>query len=215
MQISSSRISDIHDADRMFNRYEDVSFKDYLKDRYERTSEYLERASSSVARQFLDRSRKIFDSYHSAESMRRTRQAIRSAKGLREADSIYSPKTLDDLRAVGWRMQRFLMAEPDVRRKFHRQLVDGYSESYVDMHPGDVGGDHYDWRRVTNGIYREEIGPDGEPLIVREVFYEQLVEGDRELDPEEQFRLLDAWDIQKLFLEAGLDPTNRLGGNVG
>lgn len=215
MQIASTRISDVDDADRMFSSYEDNSFRSYIRDRYERTMDYMEKASVGVARQFLDRSRKIFDSYNSDEALRRTRDAIRAVKGVKRSDLLYQVVDLPGLRSCGYRMQRFLMANPKIRERYHRQLVDGYSDSYIDMEPGKVGRDHYDYRRAINGVYREEIDSEGESVFVREEFFEELVDGDRELDFPEQADILDAWDVQDLFASLGYDSTNRLGGDAG
>lgn len=208
MEFAASRVSDLNHVDSMFNSREDTSFREYLRDRYRKTVDYLEKASTGIARNFLDKSKKIFDYYNSEESLRKTRASVRSARNVRNSDQIADLHTLPDLRAAGFRMQRFIMADPLIRFNHQRQLIDGYSETYVDMEPGEIGGNHYDYRRVTNGVYRDHV--DGERLVC-ERHYETLIEGDRELDASEQDSIMTAWEIARLFLHYGIDPTNRLG----
>lgn len=215
MQIKMHTVDDIRTMDRALTPYDDTNFRDYLRDRYERTMDYLEKTSTATGRAFLNKSKEIFESINSSEALRRTRATIRSALGIRRADSLFRVHELDDLRAVGIGMQRFLMADPVIREKYHRQQCDGYSDTYRDVHKGDIGKHHYDYRRVMNGVYRTEKDTDGEEVMVREVFYEHLIEGDRELDFIEQSDIIDSWTIQRMAFEAGWDSTSRLGGTLG
>ena len=47
------------------------------------------------------------------------------------------------------------MAQPDIRSLYHKGHCDGYSDTYVDMEPGLVGEQHYDYRRVMDGVVEE------------------------------------------------------------
>lgn len=215
MQIAMRRSSDIEMVDRIFSPHEDTGFRTYLRDRFEKTMDYLEKASTSVSRKFVERAKDIFEASNSYEALRKTRNAIRSASNIRKSAIIFEAVDIDDFRTAGFTMQRFLMADPVVRKKFHRQQLDGYSETYIDNNPNDIGIDHYDYRRVIDGVIRVEKDEAGEDQFVREVFYEELTEGDRDLDAVEQLAILDSWDIQRMFIEAGIDSTNRLGGVLG
>lgn len=215
MQIAMRRSSDIEMVDRIFSPHEDTGFRTYLRDRFEKTMDYLEKASTSVSKKFVERAKDIFEASNSFEALRRTRNAVRAASNVRKSSIIFEAVDIDDFRTAGFTMQRFLMADPIVRSKYHRQKIDGYSETYIDIHPNDIGTDHYDYRRVIDGVIREEKDEKGEVQFVREVFYEELSEGDRDLDAVEQLAILDSWDIQRMFIEAGIDSTNRLGGVLG
>lgn len=214
MQISMRSVSDIGTIDRVFSPHEDTGFREYLRERWDQSMDYLEKYGSRVSSKFVERAKRIFDNANSSEALRRTRQAIRAANGVKRASSIYRTTDLEEMRSAGYAMQRFMMAEVTTRQKFLRQQVDGFSETYQDMHKGHIGEAHYDYRRVMDGVWRQEQ-IDGEDVMVREVYFENLVDGDRDLDPEEQHAILDTWDIQKMFLLAGTDPTNRLGGDAG
>ena len=215
MQIQMRNVSDIGVIDRAFVPYDDTELRGYIRDRYEKTMDYLERTSTSAGRAFLDRTREIFESVNSSEALRRTRAAIRSFAGVRNANLIHQVRDLDDLRSVGVNMQRFLMADTAIRARYHRQQCDGYSDTYVDVHKGDIGVDHYDYRLVNNGVFRVEKDETGEEVMVREVYYERLIDGDRQLDFIEQSDILDAQELQRMIFEAGYDSTNRIGAALG
>lgn len=207
-------VNDIDTIDRIFTPYEDTKFRNYLRDRFERTSAYLEKHATAAARPFIEQSRRIYDAVTDSETLRKTRATVRAALGMRSEGTLFSLKSLNALRAADHESQRFLMAEPVTRRAYHLQRMDGYSDTYRDNSHGQVGDDHYDYRRVVNNVYIPVV-IDGEDHYQMTRHYEELLENDRELDPEEQFQILDAWDMKRMFFEAGLDPTNRLGGTIG
>jgi hypothetical protein len=108
-------------------------------------------------------------------------------------------------------MQRWIMAEPTVRTLFHKQLCDGYSDTYVDMYPGRVGEDHYDYRRVMNGVVvpHEERGGDAT------TYMEDLIPDDVELDLNDQIDIISSWQfIQAKVAERNEDPTSKYNGTL-
>lgn len=215
MQIAMHSVSDIGTIDRMFTPYDDTGFRSYLRDRYEKTMDYLEKASTNAGRAFIERSRRVFDSINSSEALRAARAALRTANSLRDDKNIFNIKNLFDLQAANGQAQRWLMANPIVRERYHRQLCDGYSDSYIDNTPDDRGEDHYEYRRVMNGVFTRTKTGEDEETIEHTRYYEVLLDGDRELDPEEQFAILDLWDLQNRIFDAGLDATSSLGGSLG
>lgn len=215
MKIKMLNADSIDTVDRVFAPSEDNGFREYLRDRSRKVASYLEKAGSRIRDGFRERARQIFEEANSSSVLKKAREALRALKGVKRANAIYQVDTIDDLRSVGSMMQRFLMADPVVRKRLLKQTIDGYSETFVNVHGKDIGDSHYDYRRVVDGVYREELNSDGEKIYVNEVFYEALLDEDRDLDAGEQFDILDAWDLQRLVLAAGLDPTNRLGGDVG
>lgn len=211
MQISMRRVSDIDTVDRIFNPIEDTQFRTYLRDKYERTMEHLEKVTTGTARDFLDRSKRIFEEINSSAALRRTRAAIRAVTGVRRSDSIYRPVDLGEFQAVGLRMQRFLLADPVIRRKVIKQQIDGYSHSQPAPDPTAIGENDYDYRRVVNGVFMEQPSEGDEKNFVHTEYFEKLKEGDRELDVEEQFDIIDSWYMQRALQAAGADTTSLRG----
>lgn len=214
MQIQMSRVNDIRSMDRSFSGHDDTDFREYVRQRYEDTAKYLEKASTTAGRAFLNKSREIFESINSSEALRRARASVRSLISNRNPNAFFAVENIDQLRAAGHRMQRFLLADPVIRTLAHKQKIDAYSETYKDTEPGVVGRDHYDYRRVIDGVYRQETDENGDDVIVIEHFTEQLVTGDRHLDFVEKSDTLDNWTFQRMMIAAGFDSTSRLGGRL-
>lgn len=102
-------------------------------------------------------------------------------------------------------MQRWIMAQPDVRELYIGQGCQGYPDTYVDIDPGTVGEDNYDYRRVMDGIVQKDPNKD---RVFWVNYSEELLEGDKDLDDLEKFTILNIWDIVKDAIAEGIDPTD-------
>ena len=169
---------------------------------------------TDVGRKFLETSREIYEKINDAVAVRAAKAALRMAKGLFHPNAIVPLESLDELRSAQPVMQRYIMAEPMLRAMYHQQRIDGYSDTYVDVHPNAVGEDHFDYRRVMTGFVKEEVR-DGEEVWVARQYLDEIHQDDRELDIHERHLVISAWDLAKKFLEAKQDPTNIFGGDVG
>jgi hypothetical protein len=93
-------------------------------------------------------------------------------------------------------MQRYIMANPTIRQPYIDQNCDGYSSSYVDIFKGQIGKDHYDYRRVTDGMLMST--EDGFEIN----YYDETLEvGDKELDFVDKCRVLASWDATDWIVE--------------
>lgn len=179
----------------------------YFQNQMTRFSETL----SDVGRKFMETSVDIYNKIHNSDAARMARAALRSAKGIFHPNHIVPLESLEDLQAAQSMMQRYIMAQPDIRAMYHEQRCDGYSDTYVDIEPGKVGKAHYDYRRVMDGIVQE----DGDDWCVN-TWAEDLHNGDRELLFGEKVDVLNVWDIVSMFVHAGKDdPTSPYGGMLG
>lgn len=162
---------------------------------------------------FLNRSYEMFDKYYGAETLQRMRTLSNVIGGNWQDDQrVRWINNVDDLQVAPHVMQRWLMAEPTTRQMYHQRRIDGYSDSYVDPEPGKIGEDHYDYRRVMNGILQQ-----AEDQSLYSVEYiEDLMEGDPELLADEQFDIIRSWETLALNMLSGSDdPTSLWGGEVG
>jgi hypothetical protein len=101
-------------------------------------------------------------------------------------------------------MQRWIMAEPTVRTLYHKQECDGFSDTYKDMSPGIVGEQHYDYRRVMDGVIQE----DGDSWCAK-FYMDDLVEGDTPLIFRDKMDILSTWERVTMYIAAGdEDPTS-------
>jgi hypothetical protein len=104
-------------------------------------------------------------------------------------------------------MQRWIMAHPGVRDSYVNQNCEGYSGTYVNMFGDNVGSNHYDYRRVMDGVPIEE-----EDGFCLQYFHETLLQGDRELEYGEKMAIVKTWGVIDWMLEnSQFDFTNPVG----
>ena len=163
---------------------------------------------TDVGRRFMENTRYIHDQIQNSEAMRMARAAVRSAKSWFHPNDVRPLETLEELRSAQPLMQRYIMAQPDLRQRYHRQQVDGYADTYVDIEPGLVGKDHYDWRRVMGGAIVEHLDENGEDTWTATMYCDELHPEDRELDFHEKHIIRSAWDLVKMALDSEKDPTD-------
>lgn len=209
MQATFIDVDSADGIDTIDTAYNSHELRSYIKDRFARTLDAVKDYGGKAMSGFIERSKRIYDKYNGAEALERTRKALRSMKGVKNPNIIRYISDLDDFRSAGLAMQRYLMADPVIRRNMQLQRCDGYSATYKDVHPGTIGKSHYDYRRATNGICVRTIDEDGDDVFELTQYHEQLIDGDRELDFEEMAMLQDAWAIQRMFAAAEIDSTDQ------
>lgn len=189
------------------------------------TLQYLDQQFQSIDRSlffdpsFIDRAYESYYQFGGSEAIQRARALLNATNTLSDSSQIYYLKDLVQVQTASPIMQRYIMADPIVRALYQNNLCDGYSSSYVDHDPGKIGEDHYDYRRVMNGILEytegDEIELDkGEHLVFRTKFY--LDDTDEpNLYPSEQFDILSTWEIVRKYIALkGEDPTDLYGNKL-
>ncbi len=143
----------------------------------------------------------------------RTAEAIRHRIGsLFQENEIRYLERLSEIQNAPTIMQRYIMAEPTIRAAYHRQEIDGYSHSYVDVEPGQVGKDHYDYRRVMDGVI--ELNDDGSWSST--TYFDELHENDRPLTLLEKDTILNQWDtVSGWYKQFTYDPTSVWNATLG
>lgn len=196
-----------------------MSFPEIAPQAREWISNQLQAATNvltDVGRGFLNRATELHAAYNDGTIERSARKIARTVKTLLHPNTIVPLETIDRVQAAKPIMQRYIMAQPTLRELYHRQLCDGYSDTYVDFQAGIVGEEHYDYRRVMEHIVRvEKDEVTGDENIVITHYLEDLHEGDRLLTDEEKFTILDVWDVVDAALAAKIDPTDIFNGNIG
>jgi len=159
---------------------------------------------TDVGKQFFSGVQTLYDQINSSEAMRIAKAALNMAKSITQPNSIRSLFELPEIQNAPLMMQRFIMANPMVRELYHEQRCDGYSGTYIDMQPGKTQEEHYDYRRVMNGIVQQ----DTQGTMFYTQYLDELHHGDKELALTEQVKILDTWEIAEMFIKAGNDPTS-------
>lgn len=171
---------------------------------------------TDFSQQFLKKATEAFKHFHDGSLDRAARNIARTVKGVLHPNTIVALNTIQEVQAAKPIMQRYIMACPNIREIYFKQLCDGYSDSYVDFDPGCIGEDHYDFRRVMQGIVKEvKIEGSEEMSWVATMYLDELRAGDRELEAEEQFMILEAWEVVKDAIRQKIDPTDIFNGDLG
>lgn len=177
----------------------------FLQNQIEQVSTML----SDAGRTFMDRGKAAFEHFNSAAAIQFARDAVRSVVGMFDVQQIHHIDSLDAMMKANTIMQRWIMANPNARERYLNQTIDGYSDTYTNVHGQDVGHDHYDYRRATDGFMVFDDECDWKAVE----YVEELKEGDRDLIWEEQCDIRRVWDKMDLLFALGKDdPTNPSGG---
>jgi hypothetical protein len=163
---------------------------------------------------FYQRAKESAERLYNSAAVRHAKAAVRAIRNVFQTDSIGYLPTLDQIQQANPRMVRYIMAEPTIRQLYQEQMCCGYGESYVDNHPGTLGKEHYDYRRVMNGVVNEVVDPDGTTHLEHSEFVELLLDEDRELEFHEKVGVIRTWDLVKLFVAEGKDPTSPEGDDL-
>lgn len=165
---------------------------------------------TDAGRNFISSTQHLFEKLNGSDAMRLARAALRKAGSAFQRDEVRSIWEMGEMQNAPFTMQRWIMANPVVREKYNAQLCDGYSGTYVDMFPGTRGMDHYDFRQVMDSQLVEN--EDGWEI---HHYFEDLIEGDRQLSFDEKIDILSTWDIVAAMMkEGGEDPTSVFGSKL-
>jgi hypothetical protein len=162
------------------------------------------------AQAFFKDAYQIYDRLNGSEAMKNIRSAMKSAASIFQDDVVKSLFDIVDFQNATFQMQRWIMANPVVRQMYHEQKCDGYSDTYVDLEPGCISDNHYDYRRVMNGVVVCE-----ENNEYFKIYSEDLKEGDRHLLHDEKVDILQTWEVIEMFMKHGTeDPTSPYGADL-
>ena len=169
---------------------------------------------TDMGRSLLDAATEVSRRMVDPNLMLKARAMMRKVGGLFHPNTIMPLTSVEALQNAKPIMQRYVMSNGPIREMYHKQRLDGFSGDYADHHPGLVGDWHYDYRRVMNGVaqdYQKEDGTEGWRVSM---YPDDLEEGDRELEIDEQAIILDAWMLATAAIKAGIDPTDVLNGKL-
>lgn len=182
------------------------------------TIQYIEQDRQRFLSNLLPTSQNLFhsmkDSIYAAidykEAFRRGRAFGRRVATLFMADEIQQYTRMAEFQHAQPQMQRWIMAEPTVRKMYFEQRVDGYSDTYVTT-DRNVGLMHDDYQKVIDGVYIENENGD---IVINE-FFNLYEEHEQPLDFTEQVDILNTWDLLRAYLaKGGDDPTSKYNASL-
>ncbi len=171
----------------------------YLQHQIQTLPEIFIQQSSSLAKKLYEGFNYIRDAAH--ETALRALDALNIKVAQR---NIYAHDSFDALQKASPVMQRWIMANPNVRDLYMNNYCDGYSDSYVDVDPGNIGVRHYDYRRVM-----DSVAIDTDDGFMVQYFHEDIHPLDKELTQREKYDILKTWGASDwLIKNTKLDFTN-------
>ena len=173
---------------------------DFLRNAPKIQSEVL----GAAGKKFLELSNQVMGQFNIDDAMRKMRAAGRQVASIFQDNVIHELKTIGELQNPPSCMRHLIMACPEVRTQYFNQTIDGYSGQYQNAYGNAIGHDHYDYRRVMEGIVEDT--DDG---FRASQYIEEVNEGD-ELYFDQQVEVLQTWSQIKARLREGRDdPTSR------
>lgn len=151
---------------------------------------------------FMQNAKNLMYENMNSESTRIARNALTMAS-IDRYGYIMEYVTIEQCQTASIYMQRWLMAEPNIKEAYLKQRIDGYSETYSPI-TKYFGEEDYDYRRVMDGV-GFECSKEG--WIVKH-YGEDLLDNDRVLEHDEKLILINTWDLMVGFLNASRDPTD-------
>lgn len=176
----------------------------FLQQQFENITPVL----AAAGQQFVQQAADWFDQLNGSAALRAMKSAGRAIKSLWQLDDVRPLLSIAAMQFAPPTMQRWIMAEPEIRTMYHKSMVDGYSDTYVDHYAGDVGEDHYDYRRAMDGLVI--FNSDDHPYEWTAVNYlDELEESDSPLTLEEQNDIQQTWAFMRAHLKHSKeDPTS-------
>ena len=178
----------------------------FLASQFETASNYVTGAASS----FYNRAREMFNFANGSAAIDFARSVVSKVDNNFVTNRVQELTSLEMLRAASPVMQRWVMAEPTVRRRYFAQTCDGYSVTYSSCDLS-IGDQHYDYRMVMSGNCVDT--PDGGWRAT--TYMDELDPSDRGLTFGEKIAIRSTWNSVRGYLEAGEeDPTAPYGGKL-
>lgn len=124
-----------------------------------------------------------------------------------KGNNVYLCRNIQDIQASNPVQQRYLMAEPNLRQRFFDQSCEGFAATYNNVHGNAIGVNHYDYRRVTDGMLMVK-----DDHIEWNDFYEAIPDNDKELEMYEKADMIRNWNLVNIALDANeMDPSSPIG----
>lgn len=178
---------------------------DRLREISDRTSTML----SDVGRRFTEK----YERFRERDDIRHARRVARALKErvdhYWQSDTVRPLRRVEDVQNAPSIMRRWVMVNPEVRRRYKDGILDGYQGEFFDIDPEvtDVTK-HYDWRELMTGMPQGEDGTEYH-YYSNNAFFEDEDDGrDTELTFDERRAILRTWDVCIDGLYSGRDVTS-------
>lgn len=165
---------------------------------------------TDLGRRYQSNVEQNFEAVSGWKVVNATRKAVAAASGF-DAPSVILPIfTPEAMRAASLSMQRFLMADTEIRQMFHKHRIDGWSDTYVDTSPKLIGADHYDHRVSMHGVVERHEAEEGNVSYSVTEYKGELKPWDKPLSTSERLDIRRSAMYLRSKLKKGLDDLTSL-----
>lgn len=170
-------------------------------------SEALMASVSSTTQSWFNQARTFYNTITESDAVQALRNLTVKADTSWMGNNIHFCNSIEMIQAANPVMQRWIMAEPRLRDMYLNQSVEGYAGSYENFHGDLIGAQHYDYRRVTDGIL---FAHDDHAVVTD--YIENLPDDQNPLDFFQKADIIRTWNMVNRALDAAeMDPTSPIG----
>lgn len=182
---------------------------DFVKREFDR---FASSAIGDFGKHLVTQARSLYERFTNSSVVNMMQAAINQTRAISMADTIYRFDRMEDFQIAQPMMQTYIMANPMVRKLYHEQRCDGYSDSYVDRHPGKIGENHLHWQIVNNGLVKDE-GADGISWTNYSGAFNE--DGSLHMHTVQAHTMLATWrSLEELIAKGEFDPTSPWNGKL-
>lgn len=172
-------------------------FLDYLGEMNERAGRFV----SESANRFLERSQSLRERRDSSDIRRMARAIKERVNHFWQEDTIRSLTRVEDIQNAPRTMERWVMANPNVRTRVRQGILDGYNLSYEDEDPEATPERHIDYKRVMDGSWEDEH--------YVQYWDERLEDEELKLSFQDKMAIKSTWAISDVGLSERRDVTSK------
>lgn len=172
-------------------------FLDYLGEMNERAGRFV----SESASRFLERSQSLRERRDSSDIRRMARAIKERVNHFWQEDTIRSLTRVEDIQNAPRTMERWVMANPNVRTRVRQGILDGYNLSYEDEDPEATPERHIDYKRVMDGSWEDDH--------YVQYWDERLEDEEIKLSFQDKMAIKSTWAISDVGLSERRDVTSK------
>lgn len=204
--IYSDAVDDGMSAAALFGRPLQAT-QEYITTRFNDYASRIVDTANNMQTNLVDR----FNQLRSASYIQRVDSLRHQFNANWQTDTIRYLSSVEQMQEATQVMQRWVMAQPQLRQIYNRGGLSAYDGTYVDKYPGTVGADHYDYRRVMNGVvYQTEEGTSYTQ------YYEAGVEEVDILSLLDTTAIIRTWKVIDQHIDCSdTDPTSTMNETMG
>ncbi len=165
----------------------------FLRQRQGETAHYFNNEQSVHGAQSMQ----LYNMFNSDEAIQRSKMLLSQTEGVMNNDVIFdmTPSNYDK---VNYNMQRYILSNPFIYRKYNQQSIDGYSGGFIDMNKHNIPRERIDNIHVTSGLVTR----------TNDVINTTLIRHDNPLSSIEKSSIYKSWRTALNLLNQDIDPTD-------